>query len=528
MPGRLAIDFGTCNTVAALWEEGGGRSLPLGDISVAYHHPGGAYHLVPSLSHYAEADRRLRVGRQVTESIGLNNHPHTFKWIKTYVAGQMKLPRRIGGQTIDYFQAGAEFLGQVLLAAGAYADLANEETAFTVPVEAFEHYQNWLEEAAGKAGVRLARYLDEPSAAALGYAMALQPGDAFMVFDLGGGTADASIVRQEPSPTGERRCRLLGKAGAQAGGSAIDQWLAREVARTSGRPEEQTRRMMPWLLEEAERVKVALSQDEAAEFRVEETPGGSAVQQRITRGGLEDLLETNGYYTKLNRVLDLAEAQARERGFTREDLRCCLMIGGSSLIPSVRRLVRTRYGELAKADRPFEAVALGAAAWVAGAVIDPIIRHAYALRPYDRKKGCYVFQTIVTPGTPYPCQVMNPRDPTRPLVLTIKASNAQQTRLGLQVFEIAHQDSAACGGGGDLVFDQNGGVRFTERAPLEEATQRLVGSPTFIHAHPPAQMGDPRFQASFSVDAQKRLCVTVTDLQVGRRLLCDAPMVKLS
>ena len=529
MPGRLAIDFGTCNTVAALWDDAAGdaRTLELGDLSIPCSHDGRPYHLVPSLSHY-DPDGRLRVGRQVASVEGLRSHPHTFKWIKTYVAGQMRLPRRVGSSTIDFFQAGSDYLGQILLAAGAFADLANEEVAFTVPVESFEHYQNWLDDAVAKAGVRLPRYLDEPSAAALGYAVAVRPGDTFMVFDLGGGTADASIVRAEPAPVGERRCKLLGKAGAQAGGSAIDQWLARDCARRAGIPDDQARRMMPLLLEEAERVKIALSQADAEDFRFPAPAGEAPVTLRCSRSALEDLLDTNGFYTRLNTILDLTEAQARERGFARDDLRACLLTGGSSLIPSVRRLVRSRYGELTRAERPFEAVALGASAWIAGAGIDPIIRHSYALRPYDRAKGTYVFQTIVPAGAPYPCPVTDPRDASRPLVLTIKASNDQQTRLGLQIFEIAHRDSTACGSGGDLVFDQNGGVRFVDKAPVEESTQRPVGSPTFIHADPPAQAGDPRFQASFSIDPQKRLCVTVTDLRTGRLLLAAAPMIKLS
>ena len=59
---------------------------------------------------------------------------------------------------------------------------------------------------------------------------------------------------------------------------------------------------------------------------------------------------------------------------------------------------------------------------------------------------------------------MQPDDPKRPLVLTLKASHDQQTRLGLQVFEVAERTSAACGNGGvDLVFDQNGGARYTQR-----------------------------------------------------------------
>ena len=72
--------------------------------------------------------------------------------MKTYVANRMKLPRRIGPLEVDNFQAASDFLKQVLVAAGAYTGFANEEVAFTVPVEAFEGYHNWLDDLAQSAG----------------------------------------------------------------------------------------------------------------------------------------------------------------------------------------------------------------------------------------------------------------------------------------------------------------------------------------------------------------------------------------
>jgi len=530
MPGHLAIDFGTSNTVAALWDSdrAEGRSLSLGDLSVPDRHENHEFHSVPSLIHYDAAGQRVRVGRQLLGD-GLLTHPNTFRWMKTYVANGMSLPRRIGERTVDFQQAAADFLGQVLLAVGAYADLANEDVAFTLPVEAFEHYQNWLDGIAEKAGVGIRRFIDEASAAALGYAAKLRTNDAFMVFDFGGGTADASIVRIEETGRGERRCRLLGKAGAQVGGSLIDQWIVRDLPARSGRGDGELRPLMPLLLAEAERVKKSLSAADAEEFTLMDPNTGAVLSHRYSRPALEDLLETNGLYTKLNTLLDLAENASIEHGYDKQVLRACLMIGGSSLIPSVRRLVRTRYGERVRFERPFDAVAVGAAAYVAGADFDDRVRHEYALRPYNRAKREYVFQTIVRAGTPYPCVIMDPRDHTKPLTLTIKASNDGQTRLGLQVYEVSHRESVACGGSGfDLVFDEQGGARYRKRDDPEDTTHRPIGSPTFITGDPPAKLGDPRFLATFSINGQKYICVTVKDTLVGKTLMRDYPMVKLT
>ena len=159
----------------------------------------------------------------------------------------------------------------------------------------------------------------------------------------------------------------------------------------------------------------------------------------------------------------------------------------------------------------------------------PRIRHEYALRHFDRAKSNYAYRAIVPAGTGYPCTVMHPQKPGEPLVLTIKASHEEQTRLGMEIFEVAHRESLATGGGGfDLVFDASGAARYSQREDVDDATHRSMGSATFVHADPPAKKGDPRFLATFAIDAQKRLCVTVKDSLAGKTLMRDFPMVKLT
>jgi molecular chaperone DnaK (HSP70) len=282
-------------------------------------------------------------------------------------------------------------------------------------------------------------------------------------------------------------------------------------------------------LEEAERVKEALSASEAETFAATDPATGARFSQRYTRGAFEDLLEANGLYAKINSVLDAAEKNAGEHGYNRDALQAALMIGGSSLIPSVRRLVRGRYGDRARCERPFDAVAVGAAAWVAGVGFDDRIRHSYALRPRDRATGRLTYFTLVKAGTPYPCVIADPAKLDEPLVHTIWPTQDQQTRLGLQVYEVAERNSLACGGGGlDLVFDQNGSAVYSQRRDEDDLTHRPIGSMTFIAANPPARKGEARFAATFAIDAQRQLCVTVVDNRTGKTLCRDQPMVKLT
>jgi molecular chaperone DnaK (HSP70) len=525
----LAIDFGTSNTVAALWDADtqDARSLPLADLTVARTDPHGReFHVVPSLMHFHE--RGQWTGQQVVTR-DLLAAPGTFRWMKTYTGSGMKLPRTLFGKPIDNFDAAAAFLTQVINAVGIHADLSEEEVAFTLPVEAFEHAQRWLDGVVRSAGVLRPRYLDEASAAALGYSARVRPGAPYLVFDFGGGTLDVSIVRSDETTDGTVRSRLLGKAGTQVGGSALDQWLAKSTADAAlaGRDATSVRTLMPRMLAEAERVKEALSAADAADFEITDPQGALLASHRWTRSALEDLMEGHGLFDKVGAVLDAAEGQARAHGYDRTALQAVLLTGGSSLIPSVRRLVRSRYGELTRADRPFDAVAAGAAAFVAGAGFDDRIRHSYALRPYDRVSGQYVYHTIVPAGTPYPCTVMTPSDATKPLTLTIKASQENQTRCGLQVYEVADRTALATGTV-DLVFDQNGAARYTARADEHDLTHRPIGSSTGIPCDPPAQPGEARFLATFIIDASKHLCATIQDTRTGRFLFRDRPLVKLT
>ena len=87
-----------------------------------------------------------------------------------------------------------------------------------------------------EAGLPRFRLIDEPSAAALGYGVFLEPGDVYLIFDFGGGTLDvAVIVIEDPTKTHGQRCRVLGKAGAEIGGASIDQWLFQDALHQAGR-----------------------------------------------------------------------------------------------------------------------------------------------------------------------------------------------------------------------------------------------------------------------------------------------------
>ena len=531
MPGRLAIDFGTSNTVVALWDETQQTGIPfhIPDYGFFYPHQLEKISVIPSQIHYASEQRRW-LGYQI-EQQNLSQSDRTFRWMKRYISQRSPVKRKIDGRQISHFDAGQDFLLTVLLFAASELNIRDEEVAFTVPVEAFEHYENWLADVAEAAGIRRFRLIDEPSAAALGYGAHIQPGDVYLIFDFGGGTLDVAVVligASDQSPGG-RRCRALGKAGLEIGGSTIDQWLFQDVLKQIGRDDsdEEVRQLSRALLIECERAKVRLSNHERADVTVMNPNTGAVLSAEFTRSRFEDLLDDHEAFSQIDQTIRRALNSARERGYQEEDIKAVLLVGGSSQIPSIQRTVRRIFGkERVMLNRPLDAVARGAAAFVAGVDFYDHIQHDYAIRCLNRQKGVYDYRVLVKRGTPYPT--------AQPLAsLHLKASYDGQTQLGLAIFEMgeSRQGSNNCAAR-ELVFDPSGAARL-EAVTLEDEDNRHrfwmnENSPTFLNADPPASQGESRFQVEFAIDGNKRLLMTSRDLKTQKVTHRDYPVVKLT
>jgi|SRR5579884_3050832 len=530
MPGRLAVDFGTSNTVLATWDEETGQGVPLAvpDFGQPLHYRRGNHRetisVVPSLIHYA-ADGRRWLGKQVQER-GLYDSPQTFRWMKRYIARRSPWKVRAAGRAIGHAEAGRDFLAGILSAVAQEREI-DEEVAFTVPVEAFEDYADWLTRTAADGGLPHFRLIDEPSAAALGYGVGIRPNDVYLIFDFGGGTLDVSIVliEEDAALAHSRRCRVLGKAGADLGGATIDGILFEEVLRQNGRDDadEAVRQASRSLLVACEEAKEQLSFDAEAHVNTA-LSDGSRLVTTLTRARFEELLDEHGVFPGLDRTLRRALAGAEEHGYGEDTIKAVLMVGGSSLIPSVQQIVNRIFGRpRVQLDRPLDAIARGAAAFVAGVDFFDHIQHDYAIRHIDPAKGGYEYRLLVQRGTPYPSRAPVAR-------LIVKASHDGQQDLGLAIFEMG-QANRAGESAVELIFDPSGAARVRQ-VTAEERDERSrfwvnEHCPTFLHAKPPAVRGEGRFEVEFGIDANKRLLVTARDLKTGRVLYRDHPVVKL-
>lgn len=529
MAGRLAIDFGTSNTVLANWDQirqqgvafpllNYGRFLKIGDERVS---------LIPSLIHY-QSDGSILYGNQVVQR-NLTNSQRTFQWMKRYISLRSPATRKIDGQNISHFVAAEALLSEVIRSAIKELRIEDEEIAVTVPVEAFEHYESWIHELASNASGQRIRLIDEPSAAALGYSARLFANQAYLVFDFGGGTLDISIVRQEePSTAGQSgRSRVLGKAGNDLGGTVIDEWLFEEVLNINGcnpsDPEiEQISRL---LLAECELLKEKLSSVEKAELTVMNPITGSLIAAQFDRQQFESLLERKSAYVSIEHTLQRALNAARERGFEPDDIKMVLMVGGCSQIPSVQELLRSRFGsERVRMERPLDAVARGAAAFVSGEGFDDYLQHEYAVRMINSSTNAYEYKPLVRRGTAYPS--------SEPLAsLTVKATQNHQEMFGFFICEINGEDMSPRPIM-EILFTESGNARLVKLNQHEQEGRSIFclneKQPFFLEADAPAYKGEACFEVIFGLDSNRRLLISTKDLKSGKNLHKDFPLVKLN
>ncbi len=167
----IAMDFGTCNTVMARWNEEARRAdliqIPGLSRKFIYRLPGHAKDLtanvIPTLIHYGEKETRL-LGQQVADE-GLINHAGSFRWVKLDLLRGNNKARRVNGSLRRPLEAASDFVTNTLTFALGAMGGADEELVITVPVEAFDPYVNWLRTTVESvAGGRRVRMLDEATA----------------------------------------------------------------------------------------------------------------------------------------------------------------------------------------------------------------------------------------------------------------------------------------------------------------------------------------------------------------------------
>jgi molecular chaperone DnaK (HSP70) len=530
---KLAIDFGTTNSVIARWKVDGEETeivtVPgLSEAAVANFPP-----VVPSLLYVEDgATGKVICGQHVrTNHLDAQRNNRLFRNFKRgIVAAPAPDPRTIDNTQWADRDAGRSFVKN-LIQSLPYKNEEIEQLVLTAPVASFEGYLAWLNEVIDEIALEKIRIVDESTAAALGYAVT-KPGAVVLVFDFGGGTLDLSLVQlpENREKTGgflqrlrkgnanQHTAKVIAKAGRILGGSDVDQWLVGYVLKRAGLTTQALGSDYAALLTLCEKAKIQLSSEEKADIAFE--ADGNPYSISVTREELEALLEENGFFTALRRVVDKVMHVARQRGIFKEDIHYVLLVGGTSLMPSVQRTLGQYFTNMAvRADKPFTAVAEGALQVAAGFGLEDYLVHSYGLRHLNPETGEHDYDEIIPMGSGYPTSA--------PVEVLLSAAHEGQTEIefvigeidteSLSMVEVKYED-------GQAVFVAQTGSNVEQQIiPLNEGDALKM----LAKLSPPGKAGEDRIKAQFSINDRRQLRLTVVDLQTNKELLKDVAVVTL-
>lgn len=530
---KIAIDFGTTNSVVARWNEERDDADVIAIDNIADKTVEDRPPVVPSLIYVNDANKEdFTIGQEVRDQ-GKNGQKDNrlFRNFKRgIVATPAPEPRDIDNLKFADRDAGANFVKQVL-AALPHDNSDIDQLVLTAPVAAFEGYLAWLNQVIDDIAPEKIRVVDESTAAALGYAVT-EPGAVVLVFDFGGGTLDLSLVQlpEHQRKTGgflknliggqksatKNAARVIAKAGRIIGGSDIDQWLLHYVLEKTGLTTSDLGVAYTPTITECERAKIALSTEESVDIQFD--ANGKTHQVTITREDLEKLLEENDFYTALRRVVDKVMHVARQRGIYKEDIKYVLMVGGTSLMPSVQRTLGQYFTDMAvRADKPFTAVAEGALQLAAGYGLEDYLVHSYGLRYLDDDDS-HSWDEIISMGSSYPI--------TKPIEVMLSAAHDDQDSIefiigeidtdAVSMIEVKYED-------GQAVFVADAGGSEQRIIPMNETDAMKM----LAQLDPPGQVGEARLKVDFTVDDRRQLRMTVFDMMKNKVLLENQVVVTL-
>jgi molecular chaperone DnaK len=487
----IGIDLGTTNSVVAVMEGGDPTVIPTAE--------GGR--LCPSVVAFTKSGERL-VG-QTAKRQAVVNSDNTLYSIKRLIgrryeeteierkmlaykvvegpSGDARIHVPVNNKTYTPQEISSMVLAKLKADAEAYLGESVTQAVITVPAY-FNDSQRQATKDAGKiAGLEVLRIINEPTAAALAYGLDKKENETILVWDLGGGTFDVSVLE-----VGEGVIEVKSTNGdTHLGGDDWDQrvvdWIADEFRKEQGIDLRQDRQALQRLKEAAEKAKIELSSVLETEinlpFITADASGPKHLQMKLTRSKFEQL--TENLVNRCREPFDRALSDARLKP---ADINEVVLVGGATRMPMIQSLVRELTGgkEPHKGVNPDEVVAVGAA--IQAGVLGGEVKDVLLLDVTPLSLGVETLGGVMT--------VLIPRNTTIPIRKSEVFSTAEdgQTAVDIKVFQ---------------------GER-----PMA-ADNMLLGQ-FRLDGIPPAPRGMPQVEVSFDIDANGILNVNAADKATGR------------
>ena len=343
----IGIDLGTTNSCVAVIE--GGEPVVIANAEGA--------RTTPSVVGFGKNGERM-VG-QVAKRQAITNPDRTVSSIKRQMGSDYKVT--IDGKKYTPQEISAMILQKLKTDAEAYLGEKVSEAVITVPAYFTDAQRQATKDAGHIAGLEVKRIINEPTAAALAYGIDKEDDQKVMVYDLGGGTFDVSIIEM-----GDGVQEVLATAGNNhLGGDDFDQrvmnWIIEEFKKSNGIDLRGDKMAMQRLKEAAEKAKIELSGVTSSDINLPyitvDATGPKHLELTLTRAKFNELTADLGEST-----MGPVRQAMSDSGLSTSEIDKVLMVGGSSRIPAVQEEIKKFIGkEPFKGINPDECVAIGAA-----------------------------------------------------------------------------------------------------------------------------------------------------------------------